>query len=111
MKTPLPLNKLVKILEHLNIIAPILSKNKEETIYFIPCILPNAADLDITKYEEENKMMHKVSPLYIRYDSGFVPMGVFSALVANLIQQSSKSVSIRFFLIIIFIKKMVLIFL
>ena len=93
--TPLPLEILLIVLEHLNIIAPIPSANREETMYFMPCILPNASDTDIVTYEED-KMPHEVSPLYIRYDCGFVPMGVFSATVANLIQQSSKNVSLRF---------------
>ncbi len=95
VKTPLPLEVLVIVLEHLNIIAPIPSANKEETKFFMPCILPNASDADIMRYEEENKIPHEASPLYIRYDCGFVPMGVFSATVANLIQQSSKIVSLR----------------
>ncbi len=95
VKTPLPLEVLVIVLEHLNIIAPIPSANKEETTFFMPCILPNASDTEITRYEEENKIPHEVSPLYIRYDCGFVPMGVFSATVAKLIQQSSKIVSLR----------------
>ncbi len=95
VNTPLPLEVLVIVLEHLNIIAPIPSANKEETTFFMPCILPNASDTEIMRYEEENKIPHEVSPLYIRYDSGFVPMGVFSATVANLIQQSSKIVSLK----------------
>ncbi len=94
-KTPLPLEVLVIVLEHLNIIAPIPSANKEETTFFMPCILPNASDTEIMRYEEEFKIPHEVSPLYIRYDCGFVPMGVFSATVANLIQQSSKVVSLK----------------
>ncbi len=95
VKTPLPLEVLVIVLEHLNIIAPIPSANKEETKFFMPCILPNASDTEIMRYEEEYKIPHEVSPLYIRYDCGFVPMGVFSATVAKLIQQSSKIVSLR----------------
>ncbi len=95
VKTPLPLEVLVIVLEHLNIIAPIPSANKVETKFFMPCILPNASDTEIMRYEEENKIPHEVSPLYIRYDCGFVPMGVFSATVAKLIQQSSTIVSLR----------------
>ncbi len=92
IETPIELGKLVLILEHLNIIAQFVSSNREETVYFMPCVLPNASDEELKKYEDRIEMLENISPLYIRYDCGFVPLGVFPAMVANLIQQGSQKV-------------------
>ncbi len=92
IETPMELGMLVLILEHLNIIAQIVSSNREETVYFMPCVLPNASDEELKKYEDRIEMLGNISPLYIRYDCGFVPLGVFPAMVANLIQQGSQKV-------------------
>ena len=78
----LPLPKLVKLLEHLNIIAPI--KPEEEKLeYFMPAVLRHAK-------EEELKV--KQSPtdpasLMICFKCGFVPVGVFCAMIASLVAQ------------------------
>ena len=88
----LPLKTLVDILEHLNIIARISSDDSEEPMFFMPCILQNASDDEIAIFERENPISQVLSPLFIRYDCGFVPLGVFSSMVANLMQQASQKV-------------------
>ena len=90
----LPLETLVNILSHLNIIALIPSTDPEETTFFMPCILENASDEDIGAYEKKNAMPSVMSPLFVRYDCGFIPIGVFSAVIAHLVHQSSQNVSI-----------------
>jgi len=82
----LPLPKLVKLLEHLNIIAPSSNPQsdayqKEEQLYFMPAVLKHAT-------EEELSMKQSLTdpdPLMIHFKCGFVPVGVFCAMVANLV--------------------------
>ena len=88
----LPLETLVVILEHLNIIAQVSSNDSEETMFFMPCILQNASDDEITTFEKENPIPQGLTPLFIRYNCGFVPLGVFSSMVANLMQQATQKV-------------------
>ena len=88
----LPLETLVVILEHLNIIAQVPSDDSEETMFFMPCILQNSSDDEIATFEKENPLSQVLSPLFIRYDCGFVPLGVFSSLVAKLMRQATLKV-------------------
>ena len=90
----LPLETLVNILSHLNIIAPIPSIDPTESTFFMPCILQNASDEEIDAYEKKNAMLSDMSPLFVRYECGFIPVGVFSAVIAHLVHQSSQTVSI-----------------
>ena len=84
----IPLRKLVKLLEHLNIIAlitPSLTSSKSsEVSYFMPCVLQNATHKELDKWWESNSSTHSPAPLFIRYDCGFSLIGVFPALIANL---------------------------
>ena len=90
----LPLETLVNILSHLNIIAPIPSIEPTETTFFMPCILQNASDEEIDAFEKKNAILSDMSPLFVRYECGFIPVGVFSAVIAHLVHQSSQKVSI-----------------
>lgn len=83
----IPLRKLVKLLEHLHIIAPVNSADITKTIYLMPCVLQNAADHEL-KLLRESASSEPVLPLMIRYVCGFVPIGVFPAMIANLVGQS-----------------------
>ena len=94
----LPLPKLFKLLEYLNIIAPIKPgdslpssslplgpelNQKENVVYFMPAILRHAN-------EEELHMKQSCTdpaPLVIRFKCGFVPIGVFCATIASLVAQ------------------------
>ena len=90
----IPLLKLVKLLEYLNIIAPITppkplssqaSFNQScEVSYFMPCVLQNATCEELDKWWESNSSPLSPAPLFIRYDCGFSLIGVFPAMIANL---------------------------
>ena len=105
------LGTLVRILEHLNIVAPVRSHQKEsvsvhphqeksesvrphqeESVFFMPCVLQNASDEDIEEYEKENPIPETLSPLFVRYKCGLVPFGVFSAMIACLLNRKSNKV-------------------
>jgi len=80
----LPLPKLVKLLEHVNIIAPIKTGSSQTSVeYFMPAALRHAT-------EEELHVKHSSVdpvPLMIHFKCGFVPVGVFCAMIARLVAQ------------------------
>ena len=82
-----PLPKLVKLLEYLNIISPIKAEGsipQSDEMYFMPAILGHA---------KENELLVEQSPtdpiprLMIPFKCGFVPVGVFCAMIASLVSQ------------------------
>ena len=75
--------KLVKLLEHLHIIAPIRGKSGEVEKYFMPCVLSNAAP----KARIHEEASSKVPPLFITFRCGYCPKGVFSALIVHLMSK------------------------
>ena len=74
--------KVVKLLEHLHIIAPIQGKSGEVEKYFMPCVLSHAVPTSI-----EEKASSKISPLFITFRCGYCPKGVFSALIVHLMSK------------------------
>ena len=88
--------KLVALLEFLHIIAPIpgiqgsqSSPEKQEIVYLMPCVLriSNKEMLDAV-CNDQSRPQH-IAPLMIRYECGFVPLGIFPALIASLISNKS----------------------
>ena len=105
----LSLPQLVKLLEHLNIIARVsspdssteessapLSKTSQSAsrvpvcnksvVYFMPAVLPSAQ-------ESELNMSHNTvdpAPLLIRFKSGIIPVGVFCASIASLVARKDQ---------------------
>jgi len=102
----LPLRKLVKLLEHLNIIAPIKPESpstpshsqtsslprtssqpdateEEELVYFMPAVLKHAKEKELQMEENPTDPI----PLTIHFKCGFVPVGVFCAMIASLVAQ------------------------
>ena len=95
----IPLLKLVKLLEHLNIIAPItpskLSSSQASSTqncgvsYFMPCVLQNATREELDQWWESNSNPLSPAPLFIRYKCGYSLIGIFPALIANLAGNTS----------------------
>ena len=91
----IPLVKLVKLLEHLNIIAPITptestssrssSTQSPMVAYFMPCVLQNAVREELDKWWETTSSPLSPAPLFIRYKCGFSLIGIFPAMIANLV--------------------------
>ena len=97
----IPLDVLIHILVHLNIIAQIPSTVHQEKKYFMPCILQNASDEEIEKYQERNPIPDGLSPLFVRYKCGFVPLGVFPAMIAHFYHQVSQEVCLYYVIILL----------
>ena len=81
----------MKLLEYLNIIAPLAqpdpecSEKNQKVVYFMPCVLQNAPNEELHIFQENDSYSVFPSSLMIRYECGFVPLGLFPATIANLI--------------------------
>ena len=89
--TLIPLEKLVELLEYLGIltvIPPTPSSgarcSPQEPTYFMPCVLKSArtSELVIHSCGESDP-----APLMLRYDCGYVPVGMFPSMITNLVSQ------------------------
>ena len=84
--------KLVALLEFLHIIARIpaseVSSSSSE-IYIMPCVLHNASKDELEVFYKETSHRHSIAPLMVRYKCGFAPIGIFSAMIASLVANSS----------------------
>ena len=94
----IPPEKLIALLEFLHIIAPIprvqgsqSSTQEQEPVYLMPCVLrtANKEELDAICHNQSHPQC--VAPLMVRYKCGFVPLGIFPALIASLISNKSFS--------------------
>ena len=86
----IPLEKLVKLLEYLGMLTVIPSEGGEdsnrEPTYFMPCVLKSAraTELEVSSSSESDP-----AHLMLRFDCGYVPMGIFPAMITNLVSQRS----------------------
>ena len=77
------------LLKHFNVLAPISepesssSSTNVKEMYFMPCILNSVSDQDLEDFKKKHSCPI-VSSLRLFYSSGFVPIGIFSALIARL---------------------------
>ena len=84
----IPLENLVKLLEYLGIltaIPPTPSADVHgEPTYFMPCVLKSAraSELSVPSCSDSDP-----APLILRYDCGYVPVGVFPSMITNLVSQ------------------------
>ena len=80
----IPPRKLISLLEHLHIIAPVTEEGAVKK-YFLPCALSHAA------FPPTQAATPTVPSLYIIFSSGYCPKGLFGSLVVHLM--SPKRVS------------------
>ena len=93
----IPPLKLVALLEFLHIIGPItISQSSDKSndrdidmVYIMPCVLRNAKMNVLDAVYNDTSRPHSIAPLMVRYRCGFVPIGVFPAMVASLIGNTS----------------------
>jgi hypothetical protein len=94
----LELNQLVDVLKHHNILAEVKqdeevaspSEPEPEPKFIMPAVLKHASEEDLTCRTSPN--FERATPIFIHFEMGFVPFGVFSASIAHFIgHQSSTS--------------------
>jgi len=78
-------SKLVQLLEHLNIIAP-LENHKGELEYFMPCTLRQ-----VDPQQPHVHSSSSLASLVFKFNCGYCPMGLFSALAVYLTQNKMNS--------------------
>ena len=94
----IPVEKLVILLEHSNVLSQIITKKKqgrreiEEVMCFFPAILECASPKELTKLPHLDT--DTPSPIKITFESGYVPIGVFCALISRLVSRGSARESI-----------------
>ena len=75
----IPVKKMVHLLEH----HKILAKLPKENTYFMPCILKSATEEELRNISCSDD----IAPLMIRYECGYMPLGIFSTLITALLSQ------------------------
>ena len=89
----IPIHKLLALLESLHILArisahhqdqtPLLSSSSEDEVtYIMPCVLNSATREELDSISNKP---HEVCPIMVRFKCGFVPIGIFPAMIACLI--------------------------
>ncbi len=79
----LPIKELVPLLVHLNIAVPMVVDSIDG--YFLPAVLQTANSEVLNKPPDGADPEKDPEPLCLRFKTGFVPMGFFPALNANLL--------------------------
>ena len=93
----IPPFKLVALLEFLHIIGRVVISHSSdrscdrdiEVVYIMPCVLRIAKKNVLDAVYNDTSRPHSIAPLMVRYKCGFVPIGVFPAMVASLIGNTS----------------------
>ena len=81
----IPVDKLVTFLEHSNLLALIPESN--EVMCFIPAILECAKPEELTKLPPSD--IDTPSPIKITFENGYVPIGMFCAMISQLVSRGS----------------------
>ena len=90
-KARLTSQQLVALLQHLHILAHFTRKLKDDTTiteYFLPCVLKHAPQSDTT-----DKSIGV--PLFVSFVCGFKPNGMFSGLLAFLMEHKDDSLNVE----------------
>ena len=84
----IPMEKIVVLLEHHKILAqlPLHGEESREITYFMPSVLKSATPDELLDIRNSPG----VAPLMFRYKCGYMPLGVFSSLIIELVSQHRK---------------------
>ena len=79
--SPLTVEHLLNLLTHYNVITKMTYGENEAVKYFMPCLLLPDPQFNIITVTPEQL---KSQPLLIKFKGGYIPVGVFSALIVQL---------------------------
>ena len=79
--SPLTAEHLLNLLTHYNVITKMSYGENEAAKYFMPCLLLPDPQFNITTVTPDQ---FKSQPLLIKFEGGYIPVGVFSALIVRL---------------------------
>ena len=82
--TMIPLEKMVTLMEYHKILAALpVEDDSTEPTYFMPSALKSATCAELL----EVRSSPDIAPLMIRYECGYMPLGIFSSLIIGLVSQ------------------------
>jgi hypothetical protein len=90
----LKLNQLVDVLKHHNILAEVKQDKKvggpePEPKFIMPAVLKHASEEELTCPTSPN--FECATPIFIYFETGFMPFGIFSASIARFISHQSST--------------------
>ncbi|XP_064385940.1 uncharacterized protein LOC135334611 isoform X5 [Halichondria panicea] len=85
----IPVDKLVKLLEHVSLLAPIVGKGPQP-VYFMPAILECASKEELSNAPAIDS--NTPSPIKITFESGYMPIGVFCAMISKLVSEGQNKI-------------------
>ena len=100
----IPFEKLVKLLAFLNILVSFVKSTStslssrtlsSEEMYFMPSVLLNATHEEMASWWDHTHKQVSPALLFITYQCGFVPIGVFPAMIANLTVERSLKLRVK----------------
>lgn len=84
----LPLEKLIALLQYLNILTTFpqndMALQSSEPTYFMPCVLKSAR---AGEFNTPASTALDPTPLMLRYNCGYTPVGVFPSMITSLVSQ------------------------
>ena len=83
--TLIPIDKLVKLLNYVDLLSPI--ESSEKVTYFMPAILERAPREELSNPPPSDE--YHPEPLFITFKRGFVPTGTFCGLITRLVSLSN----------------------
>ena len=86
----IPVEKLLKLLKHSNLLSEITTKGSKETMCFIPAILESASPIELTKSPPPDA--DTPSPIKITFKTGYVPIGLFCAVISRLASKGNEGI-------------------
>ena len=85
----IPANMLVLLLEDTNLLSPIKQNSddvkNEDQRYLLPAVLPCATQVELTQPPQPDE--NNPAPVFISFQSGYVPTGVFCGLLTNFVSR------------------------
>ena len=85
----IPVRKLIQLLKSVNLLSLITrsgdKKNAKEPTYLLPAILPCATKEELTQPPQPDD--NNPAPILIAFERGYVPTGVFCALITQLVSR------------------------
>ena len=102
----IPVKKLIILLKHVNLLFPIstMVDGKEVIMYFMPAVLDCASKEDLLKHPQVDN--DNPSPILITFERGYVPIGLFCAMVTRLVSRGCKGIlGMRWKLMDTFVKR------
>ena len=88
----IPVKKLIIFLKHVNLLSPISTTvdGKEVIMYFMPAVLDCASKEDLLQCPQVADV--NPSPILITFECGYVPIGLFCAMVTRLVSRGCEGI-------------------